>query len=121
MGLRALPAIADAFARISGKLETMDRVRDALFVNAHSLQGQQQTMMEMRSRRVELVMPQEGEQEGPTLSDLLARTIAQQGALYELLRRRLDAVMRLEQRQPDAEPGSVAYQAASGSRVAGQG
>lgn len=95
---QVLPAIVDAFARIFHKLETMDRVRDALLVNGHSLQGQQQMMIGILSRRVELVTLQEGEQEGPTPSHLLARTIAQLGALYELMRHTLDAVMRLEQR-----------------------
>ncbi|VTZ26119.1 hypothetical protein MPC4_110068 [Methylocella tundrae] len=104
---RALAAIADALDRIAQKLEVMDRAQDALLVNGHSLQDQQQTLMGLLTRLVELVTPQEAEQEGPTLSDLLARMIAQQGALYDLQRHTLDAIMRLEQRRPEATPGSA--------------
>jgi len=104
---RALAAITDALDRISQKLDVMDRAQDALLVNGHSLQDQQQTMMGLLTRLVELVTPQEAEQEGPTLSDLLARLIAQQGALYDLMRDTLDIVVRLEQPRPAAAASSA--------------
>ena len=104
---RALAAIADALDRISQQLEVMDRAQDALLVNGHSLQDQQQTLMGLLARLVELVTPQEAEQEGPTLSDLIARMIAQQAALYDLMRQTLEAITHAEQRQPEASPGNA--------------
>jgi len=104
---RALAAITDALDRISQKLDVMGRAQDALLVNGHSLRDQQQTMMGLLTRLVELVTPQEAEHEGPTLSDLLARMIAQQGALYDLMLQTLEAITHPEQRQPEASPSSA--------------
>jgi hypothetical protein len=91
----SLARIAHDIIGVRERLERMDHAQDILIENGKSLQGQLETLTGQITHMIQILTPERPEQEGPSLSDLLARILTQQGAMTGLLRQIAETVTRL--------------------------
>lgn len=89
-----LARIAHDLIGVRERLERMDHAQDALIENGKSLQGQLETLTGQITHMIQILTPERPEQEGPSLSDLLARILTQQAAMTGLLRQIAETVTR---------------------------
>jgi hypothetical protein len=91
----SLARIAYNLVGVRERLERMDHAQDALIENGKSVQGQLETLTGQITHMIQILTPERPEQEGPSLSDLLARILTQQAAMTGLLRQIAETVTRL--------------------------
>ena len=92
----------EALAELSATIDRINASQDALLINGTSVLDQLATMMGLLRRLIEIVTPDDSEQKGPTLPDLLAHFIAQQTAMLDIMKHTLETVGRIEERTLEA-------------------
>jgi hypothetical protein len=85
-------------------VEKMDHGQDALLTHSESVAGQVETLSGLIVHMIEVLTPERPEQEGPSLTDLLARVLTQQAGMLGILRQTLEIVTRLD---PATRPAPV--------------